>query len=58
MALASERSARGSQGASMASLHGELMGWVRQAGAGHPKSPRCRRKPNPGAGVIQRLPCC
>jgi len=35
----------------MAFLHGELMGWVRQAGAGHPTSPRCRSKPSPWAGV-------
>jgi len=36
MTLVSEQPERGSAGASMPSLHGELMGWVEQAGAGLP----------------------
>lgn len=39
MTLVSERPERGSAVASMASLHGELMGWVEQAGAGLPTEP-------------------
>ena len=47
MTLVSEPPGRGSEGASMPSLHGELMGWVEQAGAGPIQSPRCRRNTIP-----------
>jgi hypothetical protein len=47
MTLVSERPERGFGVADMASLHGELMGWVEQAGVGPIQSPRCRQNTIP-----------